>query len=141
MALGKADIFQVVVLAAGAHAFLRRRRFVVIAFFEAQEDVLELVHPRIRKQQGSVPMRHQRRASHPPVAFAFKEAQESLADLIAAPELFSCPRARHFCCVPFPDTSASVLQDSIHGLSQTQQTPAMNADWSEGLVSDWRTNE
>src|SRR5437899_12609976 len=70
MPLGEADIFEVVVLAAGAHAFLRRRRPRVIPLFEAEENVLELVHPCIRKQQRSVPMRHQRRAAHPPVALA-----------------------------------------------------------------------
>src|SRR5260370_20761628 len=70
VAFGETDVFEVVVLAARAHAFLRTRRPRVIALFEAEENILELVHPRIRKQQGSVPMRHQRRAPHAPVPLA-----------------------------------------------------------------------
>ncbi len=45
MAFGEADIFQVVVLAAGADAFLRGGGAVVVAFFQAEKNVLELVHP------------------------------------------------------------------------------------------------
>jgi hypothetical protein len=127
VALGEADIFEVVVFAAGAHAFLRRRCPRVIPLFEAEENVLELVHPRIRKQQGSIPMRHQRRAAHSPVPLALKEAQESLADVVATPRLFHCARPGHFHVRAPAGTSASVLQDSMVRLSQTQQHPAMNA--------------
>src|SRR5260370_18835513 len=102
MAFGETDVFEVVGLPARAHAFLRRRRPRVIAFLEAEENILELVHPRIRKQQGSVPMRHQRRAPHTPVPLAFEEAQESLADIVAPPGLPACLSTRRFYSVPFP---------------------------------------
>ncbi len=82
-------------LAAGAHAFLRRRRPRVLPLFQPQKHVLELVHPRIRKQQGSVPMRHQRRAPHPPVPLALKKAQEPFADLVPAPNFLAYRFARH----------------------------------------------
>src|SRR5216684_3068196 len=134
--LRKSHIFQVVVLPARAHAFLRRGRPRVIPLFQPQKHVLELVHPRIRKQQGSVPMRHQRRAPHPPVPLAIgallalKKLQKLLAYLVA----------RHFYCVPFPGTSAPVLQDSIPRLSQTQQPPAMKPESGLRPFSDSSTH-
>ena len=82
MALRKPHIFQVVMLPARAHAFLTARRSRVIPLFEAEEHVLELVHPRIRKQQGRVPKRHQRRAAHAAVPFALKKLQELLAEFV-----------------------------------------------------------
>ncbi len=45
MAVGEAYVFEVVVLAARPHAFLRSRSAVVIALFEAEKDVFELIHP------------------------------------------------------------------------------------------------
>ena len=53
VARGVADIVEVVVLAAGAHAFLRGRRLRVGALLEAGEDVLELHHPGIGEHQAS----------------------------------------------------------------------------------------
>ena len=44
MAIGEANIFQVVMLAARADAFLATGGALVIALFEAEENVLELVH-------------------------------------------------------------------------------------------------
>ena len=55
-----ADVVQIVVLAAGAHAFLRRRRARVVPLLDAQKHVLELVHPRVGEQQRRVVGRHQR---------------------------------------------------------------------------------
>ena len=54
MAVGEADVFEIVVLAAGAHALLRSGGAGVVALFEAEEDVLELVHPGIGKQQRRI---------------------------------------------------------------------------------------
>ena len=54
VAIGEADIFEVVVLAAGADAFLAGGGAVVVALFEAEEDVLELVHPGIGEEQRGV---------------------------------------------------------------------------------------
>jgi len=45
MARGIADVFQIVMLAAGANAFLGRGRPAVVALFHAGEDVLELDLP------------------------------------------------------------------------------------------------
>src|SRR6266403_1651788 len=130
MPLRKPHIFQIVVLPARAHALLCRRRLVVIALFQPQKHVLELVHPRIREQQRGIPMRHQRRTPHPPVPLALKKAQEPFADLVPAPK---------FLATDSPVTSASVLQDSIPRLSQTQHTPAMKPESGRGPVSDCAT--
>ena len=57
---GVADILQVVVLAAGAHAFLRGDGAVVAAPLAAGEHVLELHHARIGEHERRVVARHQR---------------------------------------------------------------------------------
>src|SRR5260370_4757944 len=95
MALGEADIFEVVVLAAGAHAFLRGGGFIVVAFFQAEEDVLELVHPGVGEKQGRVAMGDQRGTAYAAMAFTLKEAQKGLANLGAAPKLWLALRAAH----------------------------------------------
>jgi hypothetical protein len=55
---GVADVLEVVVLAAGAHAFLRGGGAGVGALVEAEEDVLELVHACVGEQQGRVFVGH-----------------------------------------------------------------------------------
>jgi hypothetical protein len=54
VARGLADLIQVVVLAPGAHAFLRRRGARVVALFHPEKDILELVHPGIGEKQRRV---------------------------------------------------------------------------------------
>ena len=73
---GVAHVFEVVVLAAGAHAFLRRRCARITTRIEAEEHVLELVHPRVGKQQRGVLMRHQRTGSDNLVAFGGEKLKE-----------------------------------------------------------------
>ena len=55
---------QVVMLPAGAHAFLRCGGSGVIPLFQAQEHILELVHPRIGEQQRRIIIWHQRGTGH-----------------------------------------------------------------------------
>ena len=55
-----ADVLQVVVLAAGADALLRRGRARVGPLVEAEEHVLELVHPGVGEQQRRVVAGHHR---------------------------------------------------------------------------------
>ena len=64
MARGVADIVEIIVLAAGAHAFLRRHGARVIALFQAGEDVLELHHAGIGEHQRRVVARHERTGWH-----------------------------------------------------------------------------
>ena len=68
VARGVADIVEVVVLAAGAHAFLRGGGARIGALLEAGEDVLELHHAGIGEHQRRVVARHQRRRRHDRVA-------------------------------------------------------------------------
>ena len=68
MARGVADILEVVVLAAGAHALLRRRGAHVGPLLQAGEDVLELHHARVGEHQRRVVARHERARRHDLVA-------------------------------------------------------------------------
>jgi hypothetical protein len=80
VARGVADVLQVVVLAAGAHAALRRHRAGVGARVLAGEHVLELHHAGVGEQQGRVVARHQRAGRHDGVALGGEEFEEALAD-------------------------------------------------------------
>ena len=77
----EADVLQIVVLAARAHALLRARRPRVVALLRAQEDVLELIHPRVGKQQRRIVRRHQRRRVHAAVPLALKKPQKIFPNL------------------------------------------------------------
>ncbi len=78
---GVADIVEVVVLAAGTHAFLARRGAAVGALLSAGEDVLELHHARIGEEQGRVVARHERGGRHDRVAARAEEIEESGPDV------------------------------------------------------------
>ena len=84
MPRGVADIVEIVVLAAGAHAFLRGGGAHVGALLDAGEDVLELHHAGIGEHQGRVVARHQRRRRHDVVAVVGKEFQECRPDFVNA---------------------------------------------------------
>ena len=81
---GVADIVQVVVLAAGAHALLRGGGAAVGPLFHAGEDVLELHHAGIGEHQGRVVARHQGRRRHNGVAVLGEELEEGGPDLVDA---------------------------------------------------------
>ena len=83
MAIGKADIFKIVVLAAGADALLRSGGARVVALFGAKEDILELVHAGVGKQQGGVIGGNQRGAVHLAVALLDKKVQEHASNIIS----------------------------------------------------------
>jgi hypothetical protein len=55
-----ADVLEVVVLAAGAHAALRGGRARVVALLLAEEHVLELHHAGVGEQQRRIVAGHQR---------------------------------------------------------------------------------
>ena len=81
---GIADIVQIVMLSARAHAFLRRRGALVIPRLHPGEAVLELHHARVREHQRRVVARHEGRAFHMPVAVPFEEVEEGRADVVQA---------------------------------------------------------
>ena len=84
MARGVADIVEVVVLAAGAHALLRRCGPDIGPLLQAGEDVLELHHAGIGEHQGRVVARHERRRGHDFVAVPGKIVEEARPDLVDA---------------------------------------------------------
>jgi hypothetical protein len=76
-----ADLVEVVVLAAGAHALLRARRALVAARLGAGEHVLELHHAGVGEQQRRVVRRHERARRHGGVALAGKELEKRATNL------------------------------------------------------------
>src|SRR5438477_6004794 len=89
MAVGEADILQVIVLPARPHTLLRRSRPRVIALLQAEEDVLELVHPRIGEEQSRIVMRNERRGVHLAVPLLNKKVEEFPPDLRAGKHAIS----------------------------------------------------
>ena len=87
MAAGEADVLQIVVLAAGAHALLRSGGAVVVAALHAEKYVFELVHARVGEQQGGVVRRNQRGGVHAAVPLLLEELQEHLTNLVAGTDL------------------------------------------------------
>ena len=81
MAGRRSYVFEVVVLAADAHALLAARRARVIALFLAEEDVLELVHSRVGEQQRRIVVRDERRAGHDTVSVPLEILQKRRANL------------------------------------------------------------
>jgi len=77
---GVADVFQIVVFAAGAQAGLHRSGACIRTFVFAQKHVLELDHARVGEHQGRVVAGYQRAGRHDGVAFGLKELQEFFAD-------------------------------------------------------------
>ena len=73
VARGIANIIEVVVLSAGADAFLAGRRAGVGALVLAGEHVLKLDHPGIHEHQCGVVLRDQRRGFDDRVALPFEE--------------------------------------------------------------------
>src|SRR5260370_22398150 len=83
VAFGETDVFEVVVLAAGADAFLARNGAAVVTLLEAEKDVLELVHPGVGEEQGGVVHGDERGTAHSSMAFLFEEAEEHFADFVS----------------------------------------------------------
>ncbi len=90
MARGIADIVQVVVLAAGAHAFLRAHGARIRPLLQTCEYVLELHHAGIGEHQGGVIARHQRRRRHDLMVVAGEEIEEAFADIVDAAHFEPC---------------------------------------------------
>ena len=76
MPVGKTDIFEIVVFSSRPHALLGRGRSPVVALFQAEKDIFELIHPRIGEQQRGVIGRRKRRRMHLPVTLLDKKVQE-----------------------------------------------------------------
>ena len=87
MAIGEADVLEIVVLSAGAHAFLHGNRALVIALLESKEHVFELVHARIGKEQSRVANGHKRRAAHNAMSVLREVIQKCTANFVSCEHL------------------------------------------------------
>ena len=85
---GVADVFQVVVLAAGAYALLAAHGAGIGALFLAEEAVLELVHAGVGEQQGRVIARDQGAGGNASMSLLFEEAEEGFTDFCAFHRFF-----------------------------------------------------
>jgi hypothetical protein len=79
---GVADIVEIVMLAAGADAFLRRGRGRIRPGLEAREDVLERHHAGVDEHQGRVVLRDERRRGHLSVPVRAEIVEERPADVV-----------------------------------------------------------
>ena len=84
VARGVADIVEVVVLAAGAHAFLRGDRLVVGSLLQPGEDVLELHHPGIGEHERRVVARNERARGDDGMSVLAEELEKGRPDLVDA---------------------------------------------------------
>ena len=83
VAAGVADVFEIVVFAAGADAFLGGGGAGVVARFEALEDLFELVHAGVGEEQGGVVGGHEGTAADDAVAAGVEEVEKALTDVVA----------------------------------------------------------
>ena len=83
VARGIADIFQVVVLAARAHATLRRGSPLVGPLLLAEKYILELHHPRVGEEQRRIVAGDERARGNDRVALGFEILEKLLADFAA----------------------------------------------------------
>src|SRR5688572_6548936 len=110
VARGVADVLEVVVLAARAHAALRARRPPVAALVLAEEDVLELDHAGIREQERRVVARHERRRRHHRMAARAEELQERRPELAARHARCLLRRHQSSCSLPTAARTWSALK-------------------------------
>src|SRR5689334_24254034 len=73
------DFVEVVMLAAGADALLRRRGAHVLALFAPEKSIFELIHARVGEQQRGIVRGQKRRGAHGRVAVLLEVFQKNLA--------------------------------------------------------------
>src|SRR5260370_35606130 len=81
MPSGEADGVQVIVFSPRPDAFRRAGGTPVVPLLATGEDVLELDHPGVGKEQGWVVLRDQRRRGNPTMHALLKAGQEFFTDL------------------------------------------------------------
>ncbi len=78
------DVFQIVVFTSRAYATLGSGCTGIITFIEPKENILELVHPGIGKQQSGVIVRHRGTAGNYLMPFTMEKVEKRLTDLSGA---------------------------------------------------------
>ena len=121
------DVVEVVVLAADAHALLRRRGARVRALLLAEEHVLELVHPGVGEEQRRVVVRHERRARHERVAVLFEVLEETAANF-ARTHLVYCSPSDQFVITALT-TSASAVRAIVSRPARPRRSPPGMNPW------------
>ena len=104
MPRGVAHIVQIVMLAARAHTFLRRRCALVVTGFHPGEQVLELNHAGIGKHQRRVIAGHQRAAVHHLVTVLGKIVQKCGSDIVQRGHVCRALMKSHAGLSPCPGT-------------------------------------
>jgi hypothetical protein len=80
---GIADVFEVIVFAARAHALLGRRGADVVAHFKTLENFLELVHAGVGEEQRRIVGRTSEPLRTNAVAASVEEIEEALTDIVS----------------------------------------------------------
>ena len=101
MPRGIANIVQIIMLAAGAHAFLAAGCTRHRALLKPGEYVFEWHHPRVGKHQRWVVIRHQRRRGHDLVALRGKVVEKRAADFVRRCHNLAIRRAFGVCQARF----------------------------------------
>ncbi len=86
-------VFQIVMLTTGTHTTLRGRGSHIITFVQPQENILELVHPGIGKQQRRIIVWHQRTTGDDLMSFTMEKVEKRLTDLSGA-LAHNCPEIK-----------------------------------------------
>ena len=81
VASGLAHFIEIIMLAAGSQAFLRRDGPRIVAFFIPEENVFELVHTSVNEQEGRIVRRQERRRMNGLMALLLKIIEKFLTDL------------------------------------------------------------
>ncbi len=84
MARGVTDVFQIVVFTARTHAALRGGCAGIITLVETKENILELVHPGVGKQQSWIVVGYQGAACNNLMTFTMEKIEKRLTDLSGA---------------------------------------------------------
>jgi len=82
MARGKADIIEIIVLSSYTHTLLRRSCPTVFPDFPSKEEILELIHSRIREEKAGISGRQKGRGGNNGVLAGRKKVQEFLSYLM-----------------------------------------------------------
>src|SRR5262249_54443676 len=112
VARGVAHVVEVVVFAAGAHAFLRGCGAHIGTLLETGEDVLELHHAGIGEHQGRVVDRHERRRRHDLVVVPGEVVEKLRPDLVDAAHARPSIAAASHAAAPSPSRRARTARDS-----------------------------
>ena len=133
------NIFQVVVLAASADAFLGVDGTDKVTVTAPEENVLELVHPGIGKQQGGVVMRdHRARIDHGVLVAAEQRNQETADELRPRSGAWldsrgiNCTDSMAISCVRNTKDSANLCRFSPKRICSVR-TPIIGGNWKMNL--------